>query len=101
MSGVATMRIGVSNPFAGLDEIVAENIPLASRTWYRIGGPARWFIQPRSSEELQEAARRCSENEVPIYVLGLGANLLVRDEGVDGAVFKFSEEFWRRVKFDK
>jgi UDP-N-acetylmuramate dehydrogenase len=95
-----TMRIGTTNPFAGLEEIVTENVPLAPKTWYRIGGPARWFVQPRSVEELQEAAQRCAENEIPIYVLGLGANLLVTDEGVSGAVFKLDQEHWRRVKFE-
>jgi UDP-N-acetylmuramate dehydrogenase len=80
---------------------VTENHPLAPHTWYKIGGPARWFVRPRSVEELQEAAQRCAENEIPIYVLGLGANLLVSDQGVNGAVFRFDQEFWRRVKFDK
>ena len=100
MSSTMTMRIGTTNPFAGLEEIVTENVPLAPKTWYRIGGPARWFVQPRSVEELQEAAQRCAENEIPIYVLGLGANLLVTDEGVSGAVFKLDQEHWRRVKFE-
>jgi UDP-N-acetylmuramate dehydrogenase len=95
-----TMRLTNTNPFAGLDEIVAENVPLAPHTWYKIGGPARWYIQPRSVEELQEAARRCMENEVPTYVLGLGANLLVSDQGVNGAVFRLDHDFWRRVRFN-
>jgi UDP-N-acetylmuramate dehydrogenase len=94
------MRIGTTNPFAGLDEIVTADVPMAPKTWYRIGGPARWFVQPRTAEELQEAAGRCVENDIPIYVLGLGANLLVGDSGVNGAVFKLGEEYWRRVKFD-
>lgn len=100
MSSVATMRIGTGKPFSGLDEFVGENVPLHPYTWYRIGGPARWFVQPRSEDELREAARRCVENGIPIYVLGLGANLLVSDEGVAGAVFRLSEEHWRRVKFE-
>jgi UDP-N-acetylmuramate dehydrogenase len=100
MSSVATMRIGTTNPFAGLDEIVTADVPMAPKTWYRIGGPARWLVQPRTVEELQEAAGRCVENDIPIYVLGLGANLLVGDSGVNGAVFKLGEEYWRRVKFD-
>jgi UDP-N-acetylmuramate dehydrogenase len=79
---------------------VTENVALAKYTWYKIGGPARYFVRPRSVEELQLAARRCHESGIPIYVLGLGANLLVADRGVDGAVFRLSEEFWRRVKFD-
>jgi len=86
--------------FSGLEEIVTENAPLAQYTWYRIGGPARYFVRPRSVEELQEAAKRCAENSIPVYVLGLGANLLVADQGVDGAVFRLDEEYWRRVKIE-
>lgn len=95
------MTMQITNPFAGLEEAVAENVPLARHTWYKIGGPARWFVRPRSIEELREAALRCVENNIPVYVLGLGANLLVSDEGVpDGAVFRLDEDHWRRVKFD-
>ena len=95
-----TMHVAHHDPFAGLHEIVEEHVALAPHTWYKIGGPARYFVRPRSVEELQQAARRCTENEIPIYVLGLGANLLVGDNGVDGAVFRFGEDFWRRVRFD-
>jgi UDP-N-acetylmuramate dehydrogenase len=92
----------IANLFSGLDdEVVQENVPLKPYTWYKIGGPARWFIRPRNVEELQEAAKRCTENDIPIYVLGLGANLLVSDEGVNGAVFRLDHDHWRRVKFDK
>lgn len=94
------MIMRIANPFSGLEEIVAEDAPLAPLTWYKIGGPAKYLIRPRSIEELQEAARRCSENEIPIYVLGLGANLLVSDQGVNAAVFRLDQEFWRRVKID-
>jgi UDP-N-acetylmuramate dehydrogenase len=95
------MNLTMTNPFSGLEEIVAENEPLAPHTWYKIGGPARWYVRPRSVEELQEASRRCVENNIPVYVLGLGANLLVGDGGVNGAVFRLDQEHWRRVKFDK
>jgi UDP-N-acetylmuramate dehydrogenase len=95
------MILHTMNPFEGLEECVSENHPLAPHTWYKIGGPARWFVRPRSIDEIQAAVQRCTENEIPIYVLGLGANLLVSDRGVDGAVFRFDQEFWRRVRFDK
>jgi len=91
----------IAQPFSGLEAILTENEPLAAHTWYKIGGPARWYIRPRDVEDLQEAVRRCLENHVRIYVLGLGANLLVSDQGVDGAVFRLDEEYWRRVKFEK
>ena len=94
------MKISTENIFAGLEECVTENAPLAPLTWYKIGGPARWLVRPRSVEELQEASKRCAENDLPIYVLGLGANLLVGDQGVNGAVFRLDEDHWRRVKFE-
>src|SRR4051812_16400411 len=95
------MIMRIANPFSGLEEVVTENEPLKQFTWYKIGGPARFFVRPRTVEELQATAQRCLENQIPMYVLGLGANLLVSDEGVDGAVFRLDQEHWRRVKFAK
>ncbi len=88
------------NIFAGLEGCVTADAPLARLTWYKIGGAARWLVRPRNVAELEECARRCAENGISIYVLGLGANLLVRDEGINGAVFRLSEEFWRTVQID-
>src|SRR5215207_7190047 len=94
------MGLATQNPFVGLDTFVTENEPLAPHTWYKIGGPARWYVRPRSVEELQEASKRCVDEGIPIHVLGLGANLLVGDHGVDGAVFRLDADFFRRVKYD-
>lgn len=97
-----SMTMHIADPFAGMEEFVEQNVPLKPFTWYKLGGPARWFVRPRNLDELQEAARRCVENDIPIYVLGLGANLLVSDQGVpNGAVFRLDQDYWRRVKFDK
>jgi UDP-N-acetylmuramate dehydrogenase len=74
-----------------LEEIVSFDEPLSEHTWLRIGGPATYFLRPRSAEELAEAARRCRQNDVPMYVLGGGANLLVDDAGVRGAVIHLGQ----------
>ena len=97
---VGMTQMSTSSVFAGLEGIVQENYPLAKHTWYQIGGPARYFILPTGVEDLQEAVKRCAENNIPIFVLGLGANLLVGDQGVHGAVFRFDQEHWRKVKID-
>ncbi len=91
----------IASAFAGLEQIVEENVPLARFTWFKLGGPAHWLIRPRNVEELQEAVRRCLENAIPIYVLGAGANLLVSDAGVDAAVFRLSDDAWRNIEIDK
>src|SRR5262249_24084418 len=87
--------------FSGMGEVVRENVPLARFTWYRTGGPARWFIQPKSVEDLQETARRCTESNIRMYVLGLGANILISDAGVNAAVFRLDSELFRKVEIKK
>ena len=94
-----TMKIHQSNPFEGLGSFVSENVPLSRFTWFKLGGPARWFIDPPAVEDLQESLRRCVENQIPVYVLGLGANLLVSDAGINGAVFRLSQPYWNRMEF--
>jgi UDP-N-acetylmuramate dehydrogenase len=86
--------------FSGFEEIVELDHPLAPHTWYRLGGPADYFIRPRNVRELKEIVRRCHENHVRIYVLGFGSNLLVGDEGVRGAVIKLQGEEFGRTQFE-
>ena len=92
------MHLAGSQPFAGLT-YVEEDVRLAPFTWYKIGGPAKYFVRPRALDELQEAVRRCVDAGIAIYVLGLGANLLISDRGIDGAVFRLSDACWQNVSF--
>lgn len=71
-------------------DILQRDKPLAPLTWLNLGGPAQFFIEPRDQAELQKVVVCCSENGIPIHVLGGGSNLLVRDEGVTGAVIRLS-----------
>lgn len=63
-----------------------ENAPLAGYTSARIGGPADALIFARSADELGAAARTLWEMDIPFIILGGGANVLVSDKGVRGAV---------------
>jgi UDP-N-acetylmuramate dehydrogenase len=87
--------------FDGLEKIVEKDHPLAKETWYGLGGPADYFIRPQTIEQLQQAVSRCNENNVPIYVLGYGSNLLVADEGVRGAVIQLKSDHFSQMKFEK
>src|SRR5665213_921794 len=66
--------------------LLEENKPLAPFTTLGIGGPARWFVVPRSEDEIAEAAAWARENATPMFVLGGGSNLLVSDAGFEGLV---------------
>jgi len=78
-------------------EIVKHDESLAPYTHLRVGRPAELLIQPRSREELSAVVRRCSEERIPLRVLGSGCNVLVRDEGVRGAVVRLNEPAFTQV----
>ncbi len=86
--------------FADLAEIVEPNHVMAPHTWYRLGGPADYFIRPRTVEQLQDVVKRCNENHIRFRALGLGSNLLVSDEGVRGAVIKLEGPLFGAIEFD-
>jgi len=69
---------------------VREGHPLASGTTFRIGGPARWLVEPDSPEQAADTLRAARECDIPLRLLGGGSNLLVRDTGVDGAVLRLN-----------
>ncbi len=63
-----------------------ENQPLAPLTTFGIGGAARYFAAARSESDVAEAVAWAKERGLPLFVLGGGSNLLVRDEGFPGLV---------------
>jgi UDP-N-acetylmuramate dehydrogenase len=71
-------------------DIVKRDEPLAPYTYFKLGGPAEMLVQPRSVDELAAVVRRCTEQGIPLRVLGGGCNVLVRDEGVRGVVIRLS-----------
>jgi UDP-N-acetylenolpyruvoylglucosamine reductase len=72
--------------------------PLAKRTTLRVGGPADYFIEPAGDEDLAAVVKFCDERQIPIFVLGRGSNLLVRDGGVRGVVVSLAHPHFSRVE---
>jgi UDP-N-acetylmuramate dehydrogenase len=68
--------------------IVKENVPLAPLTTLGIGGPARWFVEAPSEDNLVEAAEWARSRGAKMFILGGGSNLLVSDAGFDGLVLR-------------
>lgn len=67
---------------------IREHVPLAPFTTFKIGGPARYFIHGDSENTVVEALEFAERNEIPVFVLGGGSNLLVSDEGFPGLVIR-------------
>src|SRR6202165_3365078 len=69
---------------------VLENVYLASLTTLKVGGPARYFTEPKSAAEVAEAVNFARSRDLPLFVLGGGSNLVVSDAGWPGLVLKLA-----------
>src|SRR5262245_62712561 len=66
--------------------LIQQNVPLAPLTTLRIGGPARFFAEARSEDEMLAAFSFAEQRQLPVFILGGGSNALVADEGFPGLV---------------
>ncbi|MGE0374427.1 MAG: UDP-N-acetylmuramate dehydrogenase [Planctomycetaceae bacterium] len=82
------------------EQIVRRDEPLAPYTWLKVGGPAQFLISPRSIEELEQAVKWCASEYMPVRLLGGGSNLLIRDEGVPGAVIRLDGECFHEIRVE-
>ena len=65
------------------------NEPLAPLTWFRVGGPAQVLFTPADEDDLAHFLRHLRD-DIPIYCIGVGSNLIVRDGGLPGVVIRLS-----------
>jgi UDP-N-acetylmuramate dehydrogenase len=79
---------------------IEPGAPLEKLTWFKLGGPARWLFRPGGVDDLAAVARRARDEQVPVRVLGAGANVLVRDDGVDGMVVRLEGPVFRGESID-
>jgi UDP-N-acetylmuramate dehydrogenase len=67
-----------------------QDVPLAPYTTFQIGGPARWFAEAASEEDIPAAIAFAKGRDLPLFVLGGGSNLLVSDAGFSGLVLRIA-----------
>ena len=83
----------------GFDGMVRLDEPMSRHTTYRIGGPARAYVEVNSIAALGTIASICEKEHLKWYPVGKGSNLLVADDGFDGIVVALAGEF-RTWRFD-
>ena len=77
---------------AGMPQLrgrVLANEPLGPLTWFRVGGPAQILFTPADEDDLAYFLKHLP-TDIPVYVIGVGSNLIVRDGGVEGVVIRLS-----------
>ena len=68
---------------------------LAEKTTMRVGGPARIYAEPATTEDLSGLLREAKARAIEIFILGRGSNLIVPDEGVEGLVISLGHAAWQ------
>lgn len=71
---------------------LSENAPLGPMTWFGVGGPAEVLFKPEDRSDLADFIAGCPQ-DVPVTVLGVASNLIVRDGGIPGVVIRMGREF--------
>ena len=79
---------------------VRAGVELSRLTTYKLGGPARWFCEPGSVEELRSVSLAARARGIEMVVMGRGSNLVVSDEGFPGLVIRLGAGF-RQVAVDR
>ena len=70
--------------------LIQDNIPLAPLTTFNVGGPARYFVDAASEQDVLDAINVAAAGKFPLFVLGGGSNIVVSDDGWPGLVLKVS-----------
>ena len=75
------------------------NESLAPLTWFRVGGPAQILFTPADEDDLAYFLSRLPR-DIPVYTVGVGSNLIVRDGGISGVVIRLSPRGFGEIKAD-
>ena len=70
---------------------------LAPYTWFRVGGPADWLFLPADADDLADFLTQL-DPAIPVTVLGVGSNVIVRDGGIEGVVVRLMGKAWGKVE---
>ncbi len=82
----------------GIESFVRTNEPLSLHTWLHVGGPAEYFAEPHTTDQLATLLSRCRQEDMTVRLLGGGSNLLVADAGVKGMVIRLADPHFAEIK---
>jgi UDP-N-acetylmuramate dehydrogenase len=96
MSGEALLA-KLGDRLGGIRGRLQADADMSRLTWFRVGGPADILFQPADEADLSEFLRLLPE-EIPVLVVGVGSNLLIRDGGIEGVVIRLSAKGFGAVE---
>ncbi len=76
---------------------IFKDEPLSRHTSLKVGGPAKFWIEPEDADDLKLVLKECKTRALPIYLFGAGSNVLPPDHGLEGVVIHLASEYFRRL----
>jgi len=73
--------------------------PLKKHTTFKIGGPAKFFIEPKDIADLKLLLELLNGRGLPVFVIGAGSNILASDKGINAVVVKLNSSCFRKIDF--
>ena len=98
MSTIVLERV---NPSSLGSSLLTPNVPLADKTWFKTGGAARYYAEPKTAQEFQEVLSAALSQDLPIGIIGDGANMLISDDGFDGLIIRPRLSSIKRHDYDE
>lgn len=83
-----------------LSSAFRPSVPLADKNWFKTGGAAQFFSEPTTAEEFRDALIAAQASQLPLFMLGEGANILISDDGFKGLVIRPQLREIRRLTGD-
>ena len=83
------------------DDEIFENELMNKHTTFRIGGPAKYFVKPKTIKQIKKIIYLCNQYTIKYFVLGNGSNLLVSDFGYLGVIIQIKEDNFSNLKLIK
>ncbi|KPK98117.1 MAG: hypothetical protein AMJ95_05820 [Omnitrophica WOR_2 bacterium SM23_72] len=78
---------------------IRKKEPLSRHTTFRIGGPAKFFVEPRDLSDLKTLINWVRVQKIPLLVIGAGSNILASDRGIETCVVRLSTPFFKKISF--
>ncbi len=79
---------------------IHTNIPLKNLTTMKIGGPARFFAEARTPQDVQSLYQNAASKQIPVFIIGGGSNVIAHDEGYPGLIIRIKIPGFEVVKDD-
>lgn len=73
--------------------------PLGKYTTFKIGGPAKYLVEPKDTDDLKLLLFYVKRYNLPLLVIGAGSNIIINDKGVEAVVLRLSSPFFKKTSF--